>query len=67
VRTVFPEVPVLPVRTDGVIPKEKITEVMRELYTITVDSRIGILDVVAENVLGLGVNIITTSNILKEL
>jgi CxxC motif-containing protein len=66
VRTNFAGVPVLPVRTAGEIPKGKIRELMGALNTITVAERLGIGEVVTENVLGLGVNVIATSNILKE-
>jgi CxxC motif-containing protein len=66
VRTAFPEAPALPVRTDREIPKGKIGELMGFLKTITVSGPLGCGDVVAENALGLGCNIIATSHILKE-
>ena len=66
VRSSFPGVPVLPVRTAGEIPKGKIREVMQYINTITVNKPIGIGEAVVENVIGLGVNVIATSNILKE-
>jgi CxxC motif-containing protein len=66
VRTAFREVPVLPVRTSGEIPKGKIPEVMAFLGTVTVTEPLGIGAVVAERVLGLDSDIIVTSNILKE-
>jgi CxxC motif-containing protein len=66
VRTVFPGVPVLSVRTAGEIPKGKIREVMAFLGTVVVRERIAIGETVAKNVLGLGVNVIATSNRLKE-
>jgi CxxC motif-containing protein len=66
VRTIFPESPVLPVRTDGEIPKGKIRELMNLLNTITVRKPLEIGTVVAENVLALGVNVIVSSNVLKE-
>jgi CxxC motif-containing protein len=67
VRTVFPAVPVLPVRTDREIPKGRIKDVMRFLGTLTVDKPLGINDVVAENVLGLECNVIATSDVLSYL
>lgn len=65
VRTVYEDVPVLPVRVSAEIPKEKIFDVMREINKVTVTDRPGTGDAVIKNVLGLGVDIIVTSNILK--
>jgi CxxC motif-containing protein len=67
VRTVFPGVPVLPVRTGGEIPKGKIPELMEFLGGVVVKEPLGIGEAAAENILGLGINMIATSNILKEL
>ena len=66
VRTVFPEVPVLPVRVSEEIPKDRIFDVMGEINRTVVRERIGRGEPVIENVLGLGVNVVATSNILKE-
>jgi CxxC motif-containing protein len=66
VRTVFPEAPVLPVRTEGEIPKASIPGVMEFLNTLTIRERLGIGKIAAANVLGLGRNVIITSNILCE-
>ncbi len=66
VRTSFPSVPVLPVRVSGAIPKNKIFDLMREVNRITVSKRIGREEVVVPNILDLGVNLIATSNILKD-
>lgn len=65
VKTAFPEVPVLPVRVSSDIPKEKIFDVMKEINAVTLSERIGRGDVIIENVLGLGVNVISTSSVLK--
>ena len=65
VKTAFPETPALPVRVSADIPKERIFDVMAQLRTVTVTERIGRGDVVIPNVLGLGVDIIATSNILR--
>jgi len=65
VRTSFPGVPVLPVRTAGEIPKGKIREAMNCINVITVNWPLGIGEIVAENIPGLGVDIIATSDILK--
>ncbi len=66
VRTSFPSVPVLPVRVSGAIPKNKIFDLMHEVNRITVSKRIGREDVVVPNILDLGVDLIATSNILKD-
>jgi CxxC motif-containing protein len=66
VRTIFPEAPVLPVRTDGEIPRGKIRDLMKTVNSITVTEPLGIGEAVLKDALGLGVSIITTSNILRE-
>jgi CxxC motif-containing protein len=66
VRTSFPGIPVLPVRTNSEIPKGKIRDLMNLINTVTVSRPLGIGETVVENILGLGVNIIATSNILRE-
>ncbi|MDR1374137.1 MAG: DUF1667 domain-containing protein [Treponema sp.] len=67
VRTLFPEIPVLPVRTSGEIPKGKIPELMQFLDGVVIKEPLGIGETAAENVLGLGIDMLVTSNILKEL
>lgn len=66
VRTSFPSVPVLPVRVSGAIPKNKIFDLMHEVNRITVSKRIGREEVVVPNILDLGVDLVATSNILKD-
>lgn len=65
VRTSFPWAPVLPVRVSGPIPKDRIFDLMHEVNRITVSDRIGRNDIVVPNILGLGVDLIATSNVLK--
>jgi len=65
VRTVFPEVPVLPVRVSTDIPKERIFDVMCEINKIIVTERIGRGDIIIPDVLGLGADVISTSDVLK--
>jgi CxxC motif-containing protein len=64
VRTLFPETPALPVRTNGEIPKEAIKPVMRELSKVSINKRMAIGDVLIENILGTGCDIIVTGDIL---
>lgn len=66
VRTAFPSVPVLPVRVSGPIPKNRIFDLMHEVNRITVSKRLGREEVVVPNILNLGVDLIATSNILKD-
>ena len=66
VRTIFPEVPVLPVRVSCETPKDKIFDVMQEINRVTVTERLGTGDPVIRNVLGLNADVIVTSSILKE-
>ncbi|MDR1108400.1 MAG: DUF1667 domain-containing protein [Spirochaetaceae bacterium] len=66
IRTVFPQAPVVPVRIRGEIPKDKIRDVMAFLGTLTLREPLGIGAVVVENLLGLGCDLIITSNILAE-
>lgn len=66
VKTVFPGCPVLPVRVSDDIPKDRIFNVMREINAVVLTERIGRGDVIIENVLGLGVDVISTSDLLKQ-
>jgi len=66
VKTIFKDCLVLPVRVSKEIPKDKIFEVMKEINKVVVDSRIKNQDVVIKNVCGLNVDVIATSNKLKE-
>jgi len=65
VRTSIPGVPVLPVRTDGEIPKGKVLEAMEALRKVLVSSELDCGDTVADNLLGTGVRVIATSDVLK--
>lgn len=64
VRTDFPEAPVLPVRVSADIPKDRIFDVMREINHTVVKERVRRGDAVIQNVLGLGVDVIATSDML---
>lgn len=65
VRTAFADAPVLPVRVSADIPKDRIFDVMDAIRTVTVTERIARGDVVIPDVLGLGVDVIATSSLLK--
>ena len=63
VKTTFKDIPVLSVRTNGEIPKEKIFDVMNEINKVVLDKHIKVGDVIIGNVLDLGVDVIATSNL----
>lgn len=63
VRTVFPDVPVLPVRVSAEIPKDRIFDVMKEINSFVLEKRIARGEAVIKNVLGLGVDIIASSSL----
>lgn len=53
--------PVVPVKSSGPVPKEKMFDCMKEINAVTVKAPVKIGDVVIENILGLGVDIIATN------
>jgi len=65
VRTVFHNMPVLPVKTKGEVPKEMIPEIICELAKVLISRRIGMGETVAANILGSGIDVIATSSLLK--
>lgn len=67
VRTIYPRVPVLPVRLSEPVPREMIFPVMKELKRVLVTGPVDRGDVVVKNVCGLGADVIATSNILNTL
>lgn len=67
VKTIFKEVPVIPCRVSTDIPKDKIFDIMKEINSFTLKDRIGRGDVIIKDVLGLGADIIATSDILKKI
>lgn len=66
VKTAFSNVPVLPVRVSSEIPKNRIFDVMSEINRVLLTEPVRCGDSVISNVLGLGVDIIATSSILKQ-
>lgn len=53
----------LPVISSAPLPKDKILEVSKSLKNVSVDAPISLGDVVVENVLGLGVDIVASKTI----
>jgi CxxC motif-containing protein len=54
---------VLPVKTERDIPKDRIFDCVRVLSYVTAEAPVKIGDVIVENVLDTGVNIVATKNI----
>ena len=67
VRTNFPGVPVISVRTAGEIPKGKLMEAMHELSKIVIDQELGCGETVLEDIAETGVSVIVTSFALMQL
>ena len=59
------DVPVVPCRVSAEIPKDMIFPVMKEINRARVTKRIGRGEIIIPNVLGIGADIICTSDILK--
>ena len=55
----------LPVKTKDPIPKELIFKVMEEIMKVSVKAPINVGDVIIKDVLGTGVDIVATKNILR--
>ena len=66
VKTVFPDSPVVSVRTDGEIEKSKLLDAAKALDDVLVRQRLKIGDIVVKNICDTGVNIICTSDRLVQ-
>ena len=64
VKTAFSDVPVLPVRVSADIPKDRIFDVMAEINKVMLTERVERGAVIIPDVLGLGVDVISTSDVL---
>lgn len=62
IKTIFPDCPVVSVKTNGEIPKDKIFDAMKLIAQTTLNKKVKINTVVIENILDTGVNVVTTSN-----
>jgi CxxC motif-containing protein len=62
VRTIYKDIPRLAVRTDREIPKSEIFSIMEEINKINLQRRVYNGDIIIENILNTGANIIATSN-----
>ncbi|MFX0017221.1 MAG: DUF1667 domain-containing protein [Promethearchaeota archaeon] len=57
--------PLIPVRTDKAILKEKLKDVLAEIAVMKLKAPIKMGDILIENVLGLGANIIASRDLIK--
>ncbi len=60
VKTKFPDLPRVSIKTDKPVPKRKIFPIMKELDKIEITKPMAIGDVVIENILSTGANIVLT-------
>lgn len=67
VATTFRAVPALPVRVSKEVPKKEIFHVMEAIHQVVVDQVVGREAVIIQNVCNLGVDVITTSNVLETM
>lgn len=65
VKTTYSQFPVLPVKVSKEIDKDSIFKVMQEINKVQVTTRVGQGDIIIKDVLGLGADVVCTSNILK--
>ncbi|NCC67749.1 MAG: DUF1667 domain-containing protein [Clostridia bacterium] len=63
IRTAFSEMPFLPVRTAGVIPKASVMAVMCSLRGFVLDKKVRCGDIVVSDISGTGCDIIATLDI----
>lgn len=67
IKTTFPSCPVVSVSTNKPIKKDLIFSAMHIINNTVIDKRLHINDVVINNILDSGVDIIITTNILEEV
>lgn len=63
VKTIFEEYPRLPVKTQGEIPLNLVSQAMKEINHVLVREKVESGHIILENVCNTGVNIISTLNI----
>ncbi len=65
--TVFPDFPVLPVRTAGEVPLGKIFEIMKVIRAVQVEQRLKPGDAILENIAETGTALIATADMCEEV
>ena len=66
VATAFASMPVLPVKTAGEIPRDKIGELMKAADAVLVTEKLKRGDVVLSDVVGTGVDLVATATLYSE-
>ena len=54
--------PVVPVKSDKPVPKDMLFDCMKEINSVCVEAPVKIGQVIIENILGTGANIVATNN-----
>jgi len=62
VRTIFPDTPILSVRTSGEVPEKKIKKIVQALSKVLITKRMRIGDIVVQNISKTGCDIVVTSD-----
>ncbi|MDD7511479.1 MAG: DUF1667 domain-containing protein [Peptostreptococcaceae bacterium] len=63
VKTIFPEMPFLPVRTAGEVPKDDLVKITAFLRQFTLKNKVSCGTVIIENICGSGCDIIATCDV----
>lgn len=61
------EIPMVSVKTESDVPKEKIFDIMNCINGVTVNAPVCIGDILIKDVASTGVNVVATKNVAKEL
>lgn len=67
VRTGCKELPWLPVRTDGEIPKRQIGAALKELQSVFIEKNVRCGEVILTDLAGTGINVIAASDFVSDL
>ena len=66
VRVKLGELPLVPVKTNGPIPKESLLPAMREVAKVQIEAPVYIGQIIVENIMGTGIDIVATRDILRK-
>ncbi|MCL2230671.1 MAG: DUF1667 domain-containing protein [Treponema sp.] len=67
VRTIYPDMPVLSVRTNGEIPKKKVKKIVKKLSRIVVTERKAVGEIVMENISKTGCDVVAAGDMKERL
>lgn len=67
VATIFKEMPVVSVRTNGEIPKQMVLDAMVVLNKIKLDSKYKVGEVIVKDILNTGIDVIITTDMYKAI